>query len=265
MPTHTNGRLLGMTVPQIIILACLACVACGSVGTSFSLVSGMLSGQGEWTFEPVVPTGTPAPTGTPLPTPTLTVVPSPTAIPYESLIPVSWVQSTDASLGYEIWFPPEFVPEEPRAKLEQVIQTYREAGDESSASAMEAELEQSLEAYAVWVFDRVPSPLLFQSNISLTHQPLESGSLPGHVEAEIADLPGTMILMERKSMTINAYEAERLWIESKFGSTPVGQAVYFIRVQETVWMVTCSTHFNEFYTRLPAFDQVAGSFRIVPP
>jgi len=34
-----------------------------------------------------------------------------------------------------------------------------------------------------------------------------------------------------------------------------------IHAGSNVSVITCYTHFNEFYTRLPVFDQIANTFR----
>jgi len=67
--------------------------------------------------------------------------------------------------------------------------------------------------------------------------------------------------MERRPYPHGAYQAERVWLESSLSNTSLGQVMYFIHAGSNVWVITCYTHFNEFYTRLPIFDQIASTFR----
>jgi len=43
----------------------------------------------------------------------------------------------------------------------------------------------------------------------------------------------------------------------------INTALYVIFDGVNVWVITCATHLNEFYTLLPEYDKVARSFRVL--
>jgi hypothetical protein len=265
MANKRNKRYFGMTVLQLSILGCLACVVLGSVGASFKFISGMLGNQGERTLETVVETSTSAAMATPLPRPTPSMTAAPTPIPYEALVPPGWKQYRDQTKGYEIWLPPEFEAREPRAQLEEIIRKYEEIGDTETAQYQRSIFEQSLERYVLWTIDSIPSPLQYQTTILLARDPLTAESLTKYIDEIVQNPSGSLALLERKPNPFGSLEAERLWFEGKEATTNFGEAYYVIRVGDTVWSIACATHINEFYIRLPVFDQVASTFRMLDP
>ncbi|HJS18233.1 MAG TPA: hypothetical protein VJ785_05780, partial [Anaerolineales bacterium] len=98
-----NRKLLGMTVPQLAILAGLAGVAC----LLFCVIGGLAlrTGLGQFSLS-LEPTPTALPTSTSLIIPTVTPTETAAPIPYEQLIPNGWTQHKSQLI--EIWLPPDF-------------------------------------------------------------------------------------------------------------------------------------------------------------
>src|SRR5690606_33173227 len=96
----SNRKYLGMTVPQLGILAGLAGALC-----LILCVGGYLIVGGNLTLanpQPVIPTAI-LPTVTLASPPTMTPTLAPTAIPYEQLIPSGWKQFNTSLI--EMWMP----------------------------------------------------------------------------------------------------------------------------------------------------------------
>jgi len=264
--TNRLKRIFGLSLLQIVILACLACLAFGIGAGGLAFLATTLGGNATLTFETNAQTPQPISTIPPTtsPAPTATFTPTPTS--YADTIPDGWLQFRDNTyFGYEVWFPPEYTAIDPRGKLEEEIKAYEDSGDSATALLLSTILEEEVPHYTLWTADTLPTPLRYQTNISLATYPLKGTNLAAFIDTRIKNLPVTTRLMERKPHVVGSYPAERLWLESSLSNTSLGQAVYFISAGGQAWVITCRTHFNEFYPRLPIFDQIAATFRTLEP
>lgn len=261
-----SKRYFGMSILQLVVLACLACLAISLGGGGVFLIASNLNSETETPDLPSSQTPSPEPTETLTPTPTTTVIPTPKPTTYKDSIPSGWVQFRDDSyFGYEIWFPPEYTPVNARGKLEEEIKAYKDSGDTETAQSLSENLEEEAAHYVLWMADTLPTTLPYQTNISVAKYSLDRKKLANFIDARIQAFPVSTRLMERRSYEIGAYEAERLWLESGLSNNSLGQSLYFIRTGSDVWVITCQTHLNEFYIRLTTFDQIANTFRTVNP
>ncbi len=264
--TQKSKRYFGMTLPQVGILLIMACLACSLTSTGLYFALNSLVPQVSVTSEPnrKSETPTPAMTFTPTLTATPTRIPSPTPTKYEDAIPAGWKQYIE-QFRYEIWFPPEYTPVDQRGKLQELIQIYEDGGYSEIAQLRTATLDEDVTHYVLWMADTVITPLRYQTNVSIATYPLERRTLAEYVEAQMADFPASIRFMERRAYNLGIYQAERLWLENSLPNTTLGMVMYVVRAQEDVWIITCYTHFNEFYTRVPVFDQIASTFRTLNP
>lgn len=260
--TKRPKRYFGMTLVQVLILAMLGCLACGLISAGSYFVLNFLPRQAS--MATLIPTKfeTPTPeiTDTPTLTATPTRVPSPTPTKYEDSIPVGWNQYRE-HLRYEIWFPPEYTPVDQRGKLQELIRLYEDNGYGELAQQWTAALEEDVSHYVLWMADTVVSPLRYQTNVSIATYPLEKRTLSEYVDRQVRELPPSIRVMERKPYKVGNFPAERLWLENSLSNTTLGMVMYVIRAQNDVWVITCYTHFNEFYIRQPVFDQIVNTFR----
>jgi hypothetical protein len=260
--TQKPKRYFGMTIVQVGILAVLACLACSLTGTGLYFALNSFVPPVNVATQPQVESETPTPemTSTPTLTATPTRIPSPTPTKYEDTIPAGWKQYIE-QFRYEIWFPPEYTPVDSRGKLQELIQIYEDGGFSEVAQLRTATLEEDVTHYVLWMADTVISPLRYQTNISIATYPLERRTLAEYVEAQMAEFPPSIRVMERRAYSLSVYPAERLWLENSLSNTTLGMVMYVVRAQDNAWIITCYTHFNEFYARLPIFDQIASTFR----
>jgi prepilin-type N-terminal cleavage/methylation domain-containing protein len=64
------------------------------------------------------------------------------------------------------------------------------------------------------------------------------------------------------STAFETYAAARVEVEVVVGSTPMEEAIYFIKDGGNVWQILCVSHYDEFRKWVPIFDQIAHTFRI---
>jgi hypothetical protein len=227
-------KILGMTNKQLIILACLGLVALVIMCIAVKMILGNLMSSAIPELQPTlgVQANTALPTRTPFPSPT-PILPTPTftATTYESLIPEGWKQLTYEKV--ELWVPADFENNSPSEALMDVT-------------------------------SKTPAKSGYTVNINLTNEVVTVSDLDAYVQEGLAQLPREVTYLERKKFAIGSYEAMRLKVEIIVMNLPIEEAMYMIKDGDTVWLISCSTHLEDFREWLPIFDQVARTFRISP-
>ena len=233
---NRTRRVLGMTIPQLIILACLGLIALGAIGVGARLVLGnstpldsalpvSTTQELQSTFIPS-PTWTPFPSSTPvLPTPTFT------ATTYESLIPKDWVQYKYAKV--EMWMPADFV-------------------------------KKSSKDFLIFAESKQVDDNGYKVNVSLTKDTTALNDLDDYIQVGIQNFTPDTTFLEKRNFEIGTYEARRLKLEVVLENIPMENATYIIRDGETIWIVSAISHYDEFRDWLTIFDKIARTFRISP-
>lgn len=226
-------KYFGLNTTQIGILAGLAGAACLLFGlTSWFVFRGGFSRA---------PANTPVPVSTSMPfvIPTITPTVTPTPIPYEQLIPDGWVQHRTGLV--ELWLPSEF----------------ENSGQGISGIAGNSVLlEMALTG-------ETSSASLYKIFVSVSFEPLSTGSLDAFLESRLSSIPAGVNLTERRKVLINSAEAYRLMFESNNNNVLTNDLLFAILDGTTIWYIRYSAQINEFYELLPAFEQSIKTFRIV--
>ena len=232
-----NRNYFGMTPTQIGILAALA----GTVCLLFGL-AGWFVFRGK--FNPLASaaqnTSIPQPTPTPFMMPTLALTGTPTAVPYEMLIPDGWVQFRTGLV--EIWLPAEFKLADP-------------SGFHDSADLAMPEL---------FMREASSSSSLYQMLVMVSYEPLTGDSLDAYLDAEVARLPSTIRVAERRTLLVNSTEVVRFVFETRSDNNiDINDMAYVFLDGSTVWYVEYVAQINEFYEMLSTFEQSVKTFRFV--
>ena len=242
-------RYLGMTVTQIIILACLGLGICGTLVGGYGVLSALVTLQ----YSPAQPVLTEGPSPTPFtPVPTLTPLPSatPTSLPYESLIPAGWIPFTSPDVpGMEIWLPPTY-------------QRYNESSDLEAVQVYNVDDEAA--RIVLSLLDTTQSPYLLFTTFEVGTQPMAAADLDEMIDNVFGALMRDARLMERGEFEIGDYAARKLVFDVNGNGVNAGFVIYPIQIETTVWYLGFATPFNELYSRMPTFDQIARTFRIRP-
>jgi hypothetical protein len=240
---NLRQRYLGMSVTQLIILACLGLGLCGTLFGGYGLLNMLVAVK----YNPTSPVLTEGPTVTPVtPAPTLTPLPSatPTPVPYESLIPAGWRQVISAAApGMEIWFPPTYELYNASSQLE-AVQVYKIKADDYQR--------------VVSLLDTTQSPYLLYATFEAGSQPMPAADLDEAVDSVFGVLMRDAQLMQRDEFEIGNYPARKL----VFSSVNAAYVIYPVQVGTTVWYLSFAMPFNEVYDRIPTFDQIARTFRV---
>ena len=250
-------RYFGMTVVQLLVLGCLAFVVCGTLAGGFVFVSRSTGGGGFSIFPSAVPSSTPEPTFTPYLTETPVSTPVPTLIPYKELIPSGWNQYTTATI--ELWVPPQFQLVDVEQEQQARIEFYKDLGYEDVARS----LEENPPAYVFWFKETESSTTLYTANITVEPSLMTVGNLDEFLDREYESGPQEFIIVNRQEFQVGNYRARRVLLEANLSNIYIGVAQYAIFDGVNVWVISCGSHFNNFYTWLPEFDKMARTFRMI--
>ena len=252
-------KYFGMTVAQLTILGCLALAACGVVGGGFWFVTSSMVVADVPAPPPVDVEATLLLQDTPEPAPTATISPTPTQtlVPYESLIPDGWSQHKNQSI--EIWLPSSFYETNIDVSVKELIKKYRELGQDKLAS----DLKNSTPAYVFWMETKSPSEKLFKTRLTIHPVLMTGDDLDTFLDQEYNSERLYSTIVDSRAFEVGNYPARRTLIEANLGGLYVGYVSYAIYDGKIVWFVEGASHFNEFYTWLPIFDDSAHTFRFI--
>ena len=241
-------RYLGMTIPQLGVLAGLGlCICCTLVG-GYSWLNSMVAAAYE---VPVINLTLPPPP-TPLPTETPPPTPSPTPITYESLIPAGWeLFLSESAPGMEVWLPSSYEAYTENPNM-QTVTVYEGEGFEKLVSVLR-------------LTDMTQSPYLLYTTFQISTQPLPASNIDKTIELVFADMKQAARLVESDVFEIGDYPARKLVFDITGNGVNAGLVAYVIQDNVTVWYLGFTTPYNELYTRMPDFDRTAQTFRIVKP
>jgi len=254
MKNIQNKRYFGMTVIQLAVLGCLVFAALGTVLGGGIFITTSMRGSGNSADLPP----TPELTATPSPTETLTPTPTITPVPYEELIPSGWNQHITSDI--EIWLPLQFKTVNIENERKDRIDYYRKLGHDEIAR----DFEENPSAYMFWFKGTESSTTPYIANITIEFETMTAENLDAYLDGEYPDGTSmTFRVANRKEFQVGEYEARRVLLESSLSDIYIGVAQYAIYDGTRVFLINCSSHFNEFYTLLPEFDKAARTFRLV--
>lgn len=228
-----NRKYLGMTVPQLGILAGLAFLACLLFGVTggFVLQNGMFSRSPQ-----SLPMAQQTPTIFVIPTITLTATLTP--IPYEQLIPTGWTQHKTQLV--ELWMPPE----------------YKNAGPGVVAAVAGSSVFLDLALVSTINTSGYPT------SVSVSYEPLTTNTLDDFLKVKLSNIPPEINMVENRKVTINSRDAVRLMFESKAeGNLNVNDLLFVFQDGGIVWYIKYSAEIADFFEQLPNFEASVKTFR----
>lgn len=246
-----------MTLVQLVILGCLALTAFGVIGGGFWFVSSSTMGLNALLSPPVNGEVTPHATLEPAPTATIAPTLTRTPVPYESLIPDGWSQHKNQSI--EVWLPSSFYETNIDVSVSELIEKYRELGQDKLAD----ELENSSPGYVFWMETKSPSQKLFSTRLTIYPMLMVGDDLDNFLDQQYNLVRLRSTIVDSRPFEVENYPARRTLIEASLGGVYVGYVSYAIYDGTLVWFVEGASHFNEFYTWLPIFDDAARTFRFI--
>jgi len=195
-----------------------------------------------------------------MPTPTFT--PDPTDTPLATPTPMpGWKKFTGKSI--ELWLPESYEGGDVKQDLEVIVESVRRLGPDFEQTAQM--IEQNPALFALWAFDSEVGESGFLTNVNVGQERIFSAiTIDIYLDVMVAKLPGAWRVTEREIVSLDRYQAGRIVTQFTVYGTSGKQLVYAIKHDNTMWIITYSTHTDEYDQRLPVFEQSARTFVIQP-
>ncbi len=232
----SNRKYLGMTIPQLAVLAGLA----GALILILCVGGWLILGGGLNTASPQPLPVIITPTATLIVTPTITPTSAPTAIPYEQLIPKDWVQHRTALV--EIWLPAAY-------KESKLPGPEGEALAAQSALTLSQPATKKTTAYNKWVI--------------ISYEPLTLDTLDSFLDMKVQSVQLPARVVERRNIELNNVPAVRVLSEIRVDNLDVKELTFVFQDGGTVWYVSYWAEISEFYEHLETFQKSILTFRLV--
>jgi hypothetical protein len=258
MSKSRKRSIFGMTFAQLMVLGCLAVVATGTIFGGFIFISSSSTpGSFAAPLTPI-PTFSVQPTIAPDQAEEAGVSPTATLILSAEQIPPDWKQYSASTI--EIQVPPQFVESANVAITRQErIDFYRGQGFEFLAQR----LENDTFDYRFWFDYPAPDTVAYVTHIIVKADVLPTSTLDEYVdEAYGAGLQGFQVT-NRQEFDIENLQARRIVLGANLNALSISVAEYVITDEANLWIISCGSNLDEFFTWLPQFDQVARSFRLL--
>lgn len=216
------------------------------------------------TFTPTTaPTATPTarptltPTLEPTATATATITPSPTPSPLPTATPPpGWKKLESATI--EVWAPASFVGGDPIKSKDAIINQLSAFGSAYTGSYQV--IEQNAHLFLLYALDSRLGHTGFLTTFSVTHNRLLASGLIDPT-ATALQLPRQMTVLDKRNVALY-YAAERTVATSQTQTNRVRHLVYTIKSTNYAWVLAFTTPEDEFFARLPVFEQIALTLRI---
>lgn len=264
MTRKRSRRILGMTVAQLLILACMGLVLCGTLGTGVWMVSSAYGVALAWPTRVIPPTALIIPTSTSIPTVTLTpeptLTPTATPIPYEGYVPAGWKQyKTDK---VEIWLPDTFAfVEDPNGFNQELTTKYTQIG----LGDLAKQREKNLTVYELLFRYGPPISNGYIPTVFVKEFARNGLTLSQFVDKAISVLEVNTILVERKPFDFYHAKGERVIVQANYNNIYISFVYYLVADGDKVWEIGSDANLDNFYTFLPTFDDITRTFRPVKP
>lgn len=259
--SRKRGRhIFGMTGAQLAILAILSLTAIAIIFGGFIFISSTTQPNG-FTILPTDEPNTPSEASQAEITPDLTDITSlsltATLNPNEVQIPPDWKQYGNSRI--ELRVPPQFNSVDTDAQRQERINFFREQG----AGFLATQLEEDIFEYRFWFNFSQPETVTFITSIVVKAEFLPTEFLTEYVDQAYGEELQGYEIVDRQSYPIEGLEAERVLMVINLNDVSLGVAEYIVTDGVNLWIISCWSVFDEFYTWLPEFDRVARSFRLL--
>lgn len=165
--------------------------------------------------------------------------------------------------GIEVWLPNSYQGGDLEKDLDVIVGRLEALGPEYEQIIQTIKANPSL--FVLWAFDTFVGNSGFLTNMNITHEEVVSAvTLDMYIDAVKEQLPSTFAITDQKEIQLGDHEAVQLEIDVNEAGINAKEAMFVIKDDTTIWVVTYSTGADEFGNRLPIFEQSADTIRINP-
>jgi hypothetical protein len=199
------------------------------------------------------------PTFTPYGTPADSPTPSPSATSSMQ----GWVKFSVREV--EMWMPGTYAAGNPHTDADAIVASLKEKGANFNFDAIKKNLTTSKKNYVLWGIDSFQGNPAIVTNVFVVFDFADPGEpLADYARQFIGAMSGDFELIEQRSIASPIYEIDQVLLETKNPlGAPTRLVMDAIRDKNVIWSVLCITATDEMKVRLPAFDLMAATFRVL--
>lgn len=167
-----------------------------------------------------------------------------------------------SGVGMEIWMPDSFEGGNLEEDLDWILENIRRLGPEYAQMADLMERNPSI--FVIWAFDSEVGDSGFLTNVNVTTEKGPSSiTLDTYLDIMEGKIPHDFQVKEREITTLNDMPAARLIVTFNISGVSGKELAYVVKDGTFFWVITCATGADEFAGRLPVFEQISATFRIL--
>jgi hypothetical protein len=165
--------------------------------------------------------------------------------------------------GIEVWLPNSYQGGDLEKDLDVIVGRLETLGPEYEQIIQTIEANPSL--FVLWAFDTSIGDTGFLTNMNITHEEVVSAvTLDMYIDAVKQQLPSSFTIADQKKIQLGENEAIQLEIDVNDTGISAKEAMFIIKDDNTIWVVTYSTGADEYANRLPVFEESANTIQINP-
>lgn len=165
--------------------------------------------------------------------------------------------------GIEIWLPNSYQGGDLEKDLDVIVGRLESMGPEYEQIIQTIKANPAL--FVLWAFDTYIGDTGFLTNMNITHEEVVSAvTLDMYIDAVKQQLPSTFTITDQKNIQLGGKEAIQLEIDVNEAGINAKEAMFIIKDDNTIWVVTYSTGADEYANRLPVFEQSANTIQLNP-
>jgi hypothetical protein len=283
-----SSRILGMKAWQVGLLGGMGLLDCLVLAAGVVIIFSSTSSSSTGQVAQAIPTSEPTLPAAAVPVPTVdasTLTPEPSAtlnylFPtytpigiYTADSPTPTASATSSMEGWvkysvrevELWMPGSFAAGNPRTDAKAIVASLKEKGANYNFDNIEKDLKASTKNYVFWGIDSIQGNPAIVTNVAILYEyPNPGETMADYATRFIAKMSGDYMLIEQNSIPSTLYEIDQILMETKTTSgIPMRVAIFAIRDQNIVWDVVCITAADEMDDRLPAFELMVDTLRVL--
>jgi len=280
--TSAPRRILGMKLWQVGLLGGMAALDCLVLVVGAVIILGAIPATPGGSVAGVPATSTPvvAPLGaTVAPSPSITPITmafqfptyTPFGTPAETFTPTpsvtmmmeGWVKFSVPEV--EIWMPGSYAAGNPLTGTDAIIASLKEKGANFNWDVIKEQLESITDNFVMWAIDSHQGDPDVVTNIAFVYDVPNPGEpLADYATRYVGAMSDSFRLVEQSSARHPEYEAVLVILEALDTTTTTTQiALYALKHEGLVWDIMCFTSADEMSERLPEFNRMVETFRVL--
>jgi hypothetical protein len=174
--------------------------------------------------------------------------------------PSGWDHYTNSQMS--IWVPPSWDGGDPSNDLDMMLDAIEEANPDFAQYA--AAIRANPEAFLYWGYD-LDSAANFLTNMNIVTERVPSSvTVDQYIDILTQQLPSMYTIVSTDTYSKDGYQVGELVSQVELNGTQIGQIMFILRGDRSIYALTFTTEMSQFNQRLETFRQIFDYFEIAP-